>query len=40
LPAWRIHLGRVFLGLEVEQRMRGLLQQVGNAEVQSAEITD
>ncbi len=38
LPAWRIHLGRVFLGLEVEQRMRGPLQQVGNAEVQGAEI--
>ncbi|VTQ42767.1 Uncharacterised protein [Pseudomonas aeruginosa] len=38
LPAWRIHLGRVFLGLEVEQWMRGLLQQVGNAEVQGAEI--
>lgn len=38
LPAWRIHLGRVFLGLEVEQRMRGPTQQIGNAEIQGAEI--
>ena len=38
LPAWRIHLGCVFLGLEVEQRMRGLTQQVSNAEIQGAEI--
>ncbi|MCY1302956.1 hypothetical protein D9M70_526420 [compost metagenome] len=28
----------MFLGLEVEQRMRGLTQQVGNAEIQRTEV--